>query len=41
MASRDGAELKSPFHIGDTVTHTVFGEGVIRAAFLKLADLPE
>ena len=31
MASRDGAELKSPFHIGDTITHAVFGEGVIRA----------
>ncbi|MBR4688139.1 MAG: ATP-binding domain-containing protein, partial [Bacteroidales bacterium] len=59
----DRAELQSPFHIGDTVTHSVFGEGVItaankewttfevefgdgktraiRAAFLKLADLPE
>ena len=57
------AELQSPFHIGDTVTHPVFGEGVIRAAnkdwttfevefadgkvrslraaFIKLADLPE
>ena len=57
------AELKSPFHVGDTVTHPVFGEGVIRgankewttfevefadgkvrslrAAFIKLADLPE
>ncbi|MBQ6177255.1 MAG: UvrD-helicase domain-containing protein [Bacteroidales bacterium] len=61
--TEERAELKSPFHIGDTVTHTVFGEGVIRAAnkdwttfevefadgkvrslraaFLKLADLPE
>ena len=57
------AELKSPFHLGDTVVHAVFGEGVVRAAndewttfevefadgkvrslraaFLKLADLPE
>ena len=26
------AELQSPFRIGDTVTHTVFGEGVIRGA---------
>ena len=55
--------MQSPFHIGDTVTHSVFGDGVItaankewttfevefgdgktraiRAAFLKLADLPE
>ena len=61
--SADRAELRSPFHIGDTVTHSVFGDGVItaankewttfevefgdgrtrsiRAAFLKLADLPE
>ena len=57
------AEFQSPFHIGDTVTHPVLGEGVIRAAnkdwttfevefadgkvrslraaFIKLADLPE
>ncbi|MBQ3765304.1 MAG: UvrD-helicase domain-containing protein [Bacteroidales bacterium] len=26
------AELQSPFRIGETVTHAVFGEGVIRAA---------
>ena len=34
----DRAEYESPFHIGDTVSHPIFGDGIIRSASKDFAS---